>query len=84
MNLYLIYRDNHGLDGKWDVYRAAVVAAVDEAEARNTHPDGEISPPYTWEEHDAWVLPERVGVQYLGHAVPGTRKGVICSDYKAG
>ena len=77
MNIYLISQD--------DTYDSAVVAAKNETDARNIHPDGDF---IDWNDRDIrsdWCSkPESVHVELLGKAIKGTNQGVICASYNAG
>ena len=71
----------------WDVYRAAVVAAETESEARSTDPyDG--SQITNWD--DAWLkgywchAPNAVTVEYLGEGRAGMKAGIVLSDFGNG
>lgn len=81
MNLYLIVQS---VNNDWDTYDSAVVAAVDEEQARNTHPSGDYEK--DWEDTNAtWAYsPEQVSVRYLGPAMEGSEAGVICASFNAG
>lgn len=74
MNLYLISQ-NEVFD--YDTYDSAVVAALTEADAANTPPDGD------WGV-DWCSSPSKVNVMLLGKAVPGMPAGVILASFNAG
>jgi len=77
MKLYLISQD---INGDYDTYDSAVVAAETEEAARSTPPDGE-----TGMNEDEWVsLPDLVECKYIGEAKPGMEAGVVCASYNAG
>ena len=80
MNLYLIKRPDLA---DYDQYDSAVVAAPDEATARNTHPDG-FSVARDEGAYGTWVTPEKVIVKLLGKADKSVRRGVLCASYNAG
>lgn len=78
MKLYFISQEeNVG----YDTYSDAVVAALNEEDARKTHPNGEV-----WEsDHWTWCKsPKQVKVRLIGDAIEGTKAGVICSSFHAG
>lgn len=80
MKLFLISQDENG---DYDTYDSAVVAAPDEATARNTNPGtgGQIE---TWDRRLCWCSgPEKVTVRYLGEAV-NVAQGVVCASFNAG
>jgi hypothetical protein len=58
----------------YDTYDSAIVAAETEEDARSTSPSG---PP-------EWPTVDRVTVEYLGEAKPGTERGVILASFNAG
>ena len=81
MNLYLISQDeNIG----YDTYDLAVVAAENEDIARNVNPCN--GKPINWKNpEDTWCpKSENVCVKYIGKAVKGTVRGVICASFNAG
>lgn len=86
MKLFLISQTkNRG----YDTYDSAVVAAQDEATARNI--DSETGHPLNWGhfpplEPRAWWCSslDNVTVLYLGEAGPGIEPGVICASFNAG
>ncbi len=92
MKLYTINRtSSHGRD----TYICAVVAAHNETEARNMHPNGNtwvMQGYYTdgvvnkyYNSLDTWVEPENVVVEYIGEASETIKKPcVIVSSYNAG
>ena len=82
MNLYRISQDvNNG----YDTYDSAVVAAKNEAAAKETHPNGG-----RWQGTDSgawctWAYDlDDVKVELIGTAVPGTEPGVIVASFNAG
>jgi hypothetical protein len=82
MNLYRITRPD---DAGWDEFEGAVVAAVNEADARNIHPNGDLDSKM-WDDRatEQWCRPEQVIVEFIGYAKDGTKRGVILSDFNAG
>ena len=84
MKLFLISQtENRGLDR----FDSAVVAARDEEEAKEMHPNGNmLKTSLDWEaETESWChSKKRVKVKYLGIAVKGTEWGVICASFDAG
>ena len=86
MNLYLISQDEQ--EG-YDTFDSAVVAAENEEEARNIHPEthyGIHTNEYYWEIYsNSWASdPKKVTVTLIGTAIEGTLPGVICTSYNAG
>jgi hypothetical protein len=78
MNLYLISQ-NENRD--YDTYDSAIVAAVDEDAARNTHPGG------AWRQRydTSWCKsPEAVNVELIGVAAEGIEPGVVLASFNAG
>ncbi len=79
MKLWLITQDDNT---GYDTYDSAVVAARNEAQARAINPDGvdKWKAPYT-----AWCdSPDKVTVELLGTAKPGTQAGVVLASFNAG
>lgn len=69
----------------YNTYDSAVVAALDEAAARMTHPskyedgwDGETD---SW---PVWCRAKNVIVKYIGEAAPLTEAGVVCASFNGG
>lgn len=80
MKLFLIWQEeNNG----YDTYDSAVVCAKDESDAKTMHPaSGEN---IVNDEFGCWVRnTELVFVKYIGTAVKGTERGVICASFNAG
>jgi hypothetical protein len=78
MKLWLISQDvNRG----YDTYDSAVVAAMTEREALQTHPSGG-----EWNNWgDCWANnPEQVTASFVGDAAPGTLAGVVLASFNAG
>jgi hypothetical protein len=92
MKLWIISQDvNNG----YDTYSDAVVAAEDEDAARMIHPRetsgwiellGDKFKPWNGksESYDDWCAAEKVKVEYMGEAKPGTPSGVIVASFHAG
>lgn len=97
MNIYLLSQDDVG---GWDTYDNCVVAAESEDAARRVHPDGRrqyfeneklwgctrpdgrVSLDRGW---DTWTPKlDKIKVELIGTAVPGTEAGVICASFNAG
>lgn len=78
MFLYLLSQsENNG----YDTFDSAVVAAPDEYSAILIHPHGNLA----WKASETWASsPERVKIEYLGHAKEGTKLGIICASFNAG
>jgi len=87
MNLYRISQTE---TDDWDTYDSAVVAAENMSDAANIHPDGgndDRSEPDIWGEvinYHSWVSPDKVKVELIGVAAPGTVAGVIVASFNAG
>lgn len=77
MKLYYISQD---VNGGYDTYDAAVVAAETEEEAKKIHPGS----PARWDRGNWARSPDEVTAEYLGEAKPGTTPGVILASYHAG
>jgi len=76
MNLYLISQDEND---DYDTYDGMVVAAENEAIARN------ITPTKSGFETNSWCSsPDKVEVKLIGRAVKGTVSGIILSSFNAG
>lgn len=71
------------VNGGYDVYDSAVVAAHHETHARHIHPSGRID---DWRDTGpTWAYsPEQVTVKLIGEAAEGTEPGVICASFNAG
>ena len=74
MKLFLISQDKNSGN---DTYDAAVVAALDEASARQINPGGS---PFC----GTWCDPAYVMVRYIGEAGEGIELGVLCASFNAG
>lgn len=90
MKLWLI--EQH-VNGGYDTYSDAVVAAETEDLARRIHPDGgewsdKPKDNFGWAPNQcgwAWApSPEEVSAKLIGEAVNGTAQGVICASFHAG
>lgn len=79
MKLYLLSQtENNG----YGTYDSAVVAAESEHLAKQIHPG---NPKKLNDLRDTWPISlEHISCEYLGEAVEGTKKGVICASYNAG
>ena len=79
MNIYLI---SQRTNRSYDTYDSAVVTAVDEEAARNTHPSGR-----DWNGRSniwgPWCDAKDVKVELLGEALRED-SGVLCSSFNAG
>jgi hypothetical protein len=78
MKLFLIEQDQND---EYDTYDSAVVAAPDEETARWMDP-GTGRPVENWG-HKWCSGPEYVNVIYLGEAVFGVARGVVCASFNA-
>ena len=73
MKLFKIWQtENNG----YDTYDSAVVAAESKEDAVTINP---ADPSYY-----SWVSSDKVSVELLGTAKPGTKRGVICASFNAG
>lgn len=82
MNIYLISRKDHA---DWDTYDSAVVFALTEEQARQTHPDPNVKVIDWGGKLGTWAYtPDQVTVEYLGIAKEGTEAGVACASFNAG
>ncbi len=88
MNLYLLSRDPDTVD--YDEYDSAVVAALNEDDARVTHPEfksGDVpqDPSHYFPKYNkrsCWVSdPETLEVTLIGVAVEGTKPGTILGSF---
>ena len=81
MKLFLISQEQNN---DYDTYDSAVVAAPDEATARNMNPANG-KPMDEWDMYyNMWCSgPEKVTVRYLGEAVD-VDPGVVCASFNAG
>jgi hypothetical protein len=81
LNLYLVSQE---ANNDWDTWDSFVIAAPDEATARNANPrDGT---PMDWSiRNDSWASkPEEVTCKLIGEATLGTKPGIICASFNAG
>ena len=80
MKLFIIYQQYS--DG-YDTYDSAVVCAKNEEDAKTIHPgNGEH---IQGNSYFGWVdNTDYVTVKYIGTAVKGTERGVICASFNAG
>ena len=62
----------------YDMYEFAIVAAPDEATAKNMHPEGPEGSLETWD------VPENIQVRLLGKAAFEGEAHVICASFRAG
>lgn len=84
MNLYKI---SQTVNGGYDTFSDAVVAACDEEHAKYMHPCA--NEKINWyKEQDlksyTWCHPKDVRVELIGTAIEGTQEGVICASFHAG
>ena len=73
-----LFKISQNSNTDYDTYDSAIVAAYDEEEARNTHPDGDWECNYTWSE------PDEVSVKYIGIATEDIEAGVVLASFNAG
>jgi hypothetical protein len=78
MNLYLI---SNVVNGGYDTYDSAVVAAENPLSAQASHPSG--CDEYNNYDY-SWCNIQDVVVTLLGKAKAGTKAGVICASFNAG
>ena len=79
MNLYLI---SNVVNGGYDTYDSAVVAAENPLSAQATHPSG-CEGEFNNYNH-TWCNIQDVKVELIGKAKAGTKAGVILASFKAG
>ncbi len=77
MNLYLI---SQTVNNDYDTYGSAVVAALNEDDARNIHPRGDIG---SWGSGGMWAKKEDIKVELIGVAEK-TAKRIVCTSFRAG
>lgn len=92
-----LWKISQNVNGGYDTYSDAVVAAETEEEARHMHPSGY----YFWEDrrwtatrkdgtkydegnYGSWATPDQVKVDLLGEACEGISAGMICESFHAG
>lgn len=81
MKLYLI---SQNVNNGYGTYSDAVVAAESEALAKTIHPSGSMYVMASVWRSDSWTNIENVKAQLIGVTVKGTKRGVICSSFRAG
>lgn len=79
MKLYLISQDVYT---GFDTYRSAVVAAENENDARDMHPNGTVLLSEDLDNGGWPTNPKYVDAEYLGETTK--EKGVICADFRRG
>lgn len=83
MKLFLISQSQNN---DWDTYASAVVAALDESDAKTIHPcSGNTDWPK--DEHGSYEWcksPEQVTAKYIGEADDDIRRGVILASFRSG
>lgn len=80
-----LWKISQSINNGYDTFDSAIVAALDEETARNTHPMGDNS--YFEVKNDTWVSShqtDHVTVEYIGEAKQGTQEGVILASFNAG
>ena len=70
-----LWRISQDVNGEYDTYDSAVVAAESEQEAREITPSSY---------GNGWVAVEHVKAEYIGTAKRGTKAGVILASFNAG
>jgi hypothetical protein len=82
MKLFLIWQNELTC---YDAYDYAVVAAINEDEAKNIHPSGRNDRDRWGSNWGDWASdPSDVFVKEIGIATEGTEVGVICASYNVG
>lgn len=84
MKLWLI--EQH-INNDYDTYDSAVVAAVDEEAARDTHPYAAKTTRETEIEgklYSSWAPFDKVRATYLGEALAGMPSGGVLASFNAG
>ena len=81
MKLWLISQEENS---DYATYDSAVVAAVSEQAAQQINPD--LSAKGNWgRPYGSWCSsPDKVKVELIGEAIPGTGAGIILASYNAG
>ena len=80
MNLYLISQDENT---DYDTYDSAIVAAENDKEAVNIHPDGYNG---KWSgKYSTWASsPSNVSSKLIGKAGKSVEKGIVLASFNAG
>ncbi len=76
MKLFLISQTHNTNYGTFD---SAIVAALDAAQAKSTHPGDWDVGECGWDY--GWAAPEHIHVKHIGTALEGTQAGVICASF---
>jgi hypothetical protein len=68
----------------YDTFSDMVVCAESEEDAKTIHPYGDWGDGF-WGASSTWCKsPEQVTAKYLGEAVDGIERGIICASFHAG
>lgn len=81
-----LWRITQDVNGGYDTYDCAVVAAETEEKARRIHPSTPRDEKL-WNKrwfHDWASSPDQVAAEFIGDAVEGTEEGVIVASFNAG
>ena len=81
MKLYLIWQE---VNNDYDTYDSAVVAALDEEDARSINPQSINFDDLKFKDYTTWTERENVKVEYIGEAADNIERSVICASFNAG
>ena len=81
MKLYLIWQE---VNNDYDTYDSAVVAALDEEDARSINPQSINFDDWEFIDYNTWTERENVKVEYIGEAADNIERSVICASFNAG
>ena len=85
MKLFKISQD---VNNDYDTFSDAVVAALDESDAKSIHPQEIWGIPIDLEDwnglYSTWSPMEDVEAEYIGEAASNIERGVICASFHAG
>ena len=81
MKLYRIWQE---VNNDYDTYDSAVVAALDEEDARSINPESIRFDDYELMDSSSWTERENVKVEYIGEAADNIERSVICASFNAG
>ena len=81
MKLYRIWQE---VNNKFDTYDSAVVAALDEEDARSINPESINFDDWEFKDYSTWTERENVKVEYIGEAADNIERSVICASFNAG
>lgn len=79
-----LYKLSQNVNNGYDTYDSCIVAAENEDEAAEIHPDGFLNNTLENDEWYTWCRIEDVKVEYIGEAKEGIERGVILASFNAG